>query len=100
MEPINIIDRTSILWASLRFFTVVTRNEVAFKGGSSRSNGKTLFDHGQKPPRVKHDEQLVGQLTDRIDQVEAIYAHPGLLIRLVERLDAVRVNSLNIADLV
>ena len=44
MEPIRIAERTSILWASLRFFTVVTRDPVAIEGDRSGGNGQILFD--------------------------------------------------------
>src|SRR5258708_835647 len=101
MEPIKSTERTNILWASLRFFTVVTWNSVAIKWDWSGGHGQALLDHGEEPPRVQHDEQLIGELADGVDQVDPARDHKSsLVVRPGERLDAVEVGGLDVGDLV
>ena len=65
------IVNTSILWASLRFFTRVTCDRKAIKDDGSGSHGQLLFDDGEEPSRVQDDEQLAGQLAHGVNQIDA-----------------------------
>src|SRR5262249_37424809 len=98
-EPIRIAERTNILWASLRFFMVATRGPVAVERDWSGCRGQRLFDHGEEPTGVEHDEQLAAQLEDAVDQVGAARVRQGgLAVGPRERLRACDVDGPDFAD--
>src|SRR4051812_44853447 len=100
-EAVRMTVSTSILWASLRFFTRFPRDFKAAKGDGSGSGGQVLLDDGEGPPGVQDDQQLAGQLAHGVDEVDAAHVRcHGSLVVSREGLDPVRVGGLDLRDLV
>jgi hypothetical protein len=67
----------------------------------SGCHGQILFDDGEKPPGVEDYKQLTGQFAHGVNQIDAVHICRGsLVVNSGESLDAIRVGSLNVRNLI